>query len=93
MKRKTESVEASLLATLPVLNERMHHEEQTEEASLALFHRRRVEHPERGSLRAGGITTRCTNGGGNTPNGQYNGQGLTRQNANPHGFAPPGQNR
>ena len=41
----------------------------------------------------GGITTRCTNGGGNTPNGQYNGQGLTRQNANPHGFAPPGQNR
>ncbi len=39
------------------------------------------------------ITTQCTNGGGNTPQGNCNGGGLTQTNVNPAGQAPPGQNK
>lgn len=42
------------------------------------------------------ITPVCENGGGNQPPGQQdrcNGQGLTEENQNPAGHAPPGQNK
>jgi hypothetical protein len=38
------------------------------------------------------ITRECRNGGGNEPQGQCNGNGLTVRNVNPTGKAPPGQN-
>jgi hypothetical protein len=44
------------------------------------------------------VDTSCTNGGGNQPRGQQptcSGEGLTqeRENQNPSGAAPPGQNK
>jgi hypothetical protein len=38
------------------------------------------------------ITQHCRNGGGNEPQGQCNGNGLTVRNENPSGHAPPGHN-
>jgi hypothetical protein len=38
------------------------------------------------------ITQTCQNGGGNSPQGNCNGNGLTTENVNPSGHAPPGQN-
>jgi hypothetical protein len=39
------------------------------------------------------ITQHCRNPSGNEVNGQCNGQPLVKQNENPSGFAPPGQNK
>ena len=50
--------------------------------------------PAAGALAAGGgITTQCTNPGGQTVHGQCNGSALTETNVNPAGHAPPGQNK
>ncbi|MDQ3903761.1 MAG: hypothetical protein M3247_09000 [Thermoproteota archaeon] len=38
------------------------------------------------------ITTKCTNPSGNEPQGNCNGNALTKTNVNPAGHAPPGQN-
>jgi len=38
------------------------------------------------------ITQHCKNPGGQEPNGNCQGQALTKENQNPAGHAPPGQN-